>query len=166
MAVSWVLDMLLRRPFSQPINRLGELKMTLRPQPRFPEPDTEPFWEATKKRNLVYQTCDNPDCTDKIIFYPRAHCDTCGSLETTWNTSKGEGVVYTYSVVMQSRHPAFKDLGPYAVAYVDLDEGFRMMTNVVNVDNPITDIEIGMRVKVVWQEQGDGEIALPMFEPI
>ena len=66
---------------------------------------------------------------------------------------------------MQSRHPAFKDLGPYAVAYVDLDEGFRMMTNIVNVDNPITDIKIGMRVKVVWQEQGDGEIALPMFEP-
>ena len=139
--------------------------MTLRPQPRFPEPDTEPFWEATKERNLVYQTCDNPDCTDKVIFYPRAHCNSCGGLKTTWNTSKGEGVVYTYSVVMQSRHPAFKDLGPYAVAYVDLDEGFRMMTNVINVDNPISDIQIGMRVKLVWQEQGDGEIALPMFEP-
>jgi hypothetical protein len=66
---------------------------------------------------------------------------------------------------MQSRHPAFKDLGPYAVAYVDLDEGFRMMTNVINVDNPIDDIQIGMKVKLVWQEQGEGEIALPMFEP-
>ena len=66
---------------------------------------------------------------------------------------------------MQSRHPAFKDIGPYAVAYVDLDEGFRIMTNVINVDDPVNDIKIGMRVKLAWLDQGEGEIALPMFEP-
>ena len=79
--------------------------------------------------------------------------------------SKGEGTVYTYSVVMQSRHPAFKDLGAYAVAYVDLDEGFRIMTNIVGVDDPVNDVQCGMRVKLRWEDQGEGEISLPMFEP-
>ena len=134
----------------------------LRPQPRFPEPDTQPFWDATKDRKLTYQTCDS---CGEVIFYPRGHCNACGGLETTWHTSSGEGTVYTYSVIMQSRHPSFKDLGPYALAYVDLDEGFRIMTNIVNVDDPITGVSCGMRVKLNWHDQGEGAIALPMFEP-
>jgi uncharacterized OB-fold protein len=73
--------------------------------------------------------------------------------------------VYTFSVIMQSRHPAFADLGPYAVAYVDLDEGFRMMTNIVGVKDPTKDIQCGMRVRLCWGDQGDGELSLPMFEP-
>jgi len=133
-----------------------------RPLPRFPEPDTEPYWEATKQHELKYQTCNK---CDTLIFYARRHCTNCGSDDTSWNTSKGEGTLYTYSVIMQSRHPAFADLGPYALAYVDLDEGFRIMTNIVGVDNPVTGIEIGMRVKVRWEDQGDGEVSLPMFEP-
>ena len=76
-----------------------------------------------------------------------------------------DGSVYTFSVIMQSRHPAFAELGPYAVAYVDLDEGFRIMTNVVGVNDPVNDVTCGMRVKLVWQDQGDGDISLPMFEP-
>ncbi len=136
--------------------------MPLRPQPRFPEPDTEPFWEATKSHELTYQTCD--DC-ENVIFFPRRHCTVCGSDNNTWKVSKGEGTVYTFSVVMQSRHPAFKDLGAYAVAYVDLDEGFRIMTNVVGVDDPVNDIQCGMRVRLRWEDQGEGGISLPMFEP-
>ena len=96
-----------------------------RPQPRFPEPDTEPFWEATKRHELIYQVCDS---TGEVIFYPRKYSLHCDADDISWRTSKGEGEVYTFSVVMQSRHPAFADLGPYAVAYVDLDEGFRIMT--------------------------------------
>ena len=136
--------------------------MPLRPQPRFPEPDTEPFWEATRRHELTYQTCD--DC-EGVIFFPRRHCTACGSDNTTWRVSKGEGEVYTFSVVMQSRHPAFKDLGAYAVAYVDLDEGFRIMTNVVGVGDPVNDVQCGMRVKLRWEDQGEGGISLPMFEP-
>ncbi len=133
-----------------------------RPLPRFPEPDTEPFWEATKRHELAYQTCD---ACGEVIFYARQLCTACGSLDLSWKVSQGQGSVYTFSVVMQSRHPAFKDLGPYAVAYVDLDEGFRIMTNVVGVDDPISDIVCGMRVKLVWEHQGEGEVSLPMFEP-
>lgn len=133
-----------------------------RPQPRFPEPDTEPFWEATKQHQLTYQTCN---ACGAVVFYPRSHCTSCGARDLARNVSAGNGAVYTFSVIMQSRHPAFAELGPYAVAYVDLDEGFRIMTNIVGVDDPVNDVKCGMRVKLVWQDQGDGEISLPMFEP-
>ncbi len=132
-----------------------------RPQPRFPEPDTQPFWEATKEHRLTYQTCR---ACSKVVFYPRAHCPHCGSRDLEWHDSKGFGTVYTYSVVRLNRHPAFADLGPYAVAYVDLDEGFRMLTNIVGVADPVKDVRIGMRVKVRWEDQESG-ISLPMFEP-
>ena len=79
---------------------------TLRPQPRFPEPDTQPFWDATRRQELTYQTCNK---CNQVIFYPRRHCTGCGSDDTTWHVSRGEGTVYTFSVVMQSRHPAFKE---------------------------------------------------------
>ena len=134
----------------------------LRPQPRFPEPDTQPFWDATKRRELTYQTCDR---CDAVIFYPRRHCPECGSRDTTWRVSKGEGTVYSFSVIMQSRHPAFADLGPYAVAYVDLDEGFRVMSNIVGVEDPVRDVKCDMRVRLRWEDQGADEVALPMFEP-
>ena len=118
--------------------------MPNRPQPRFPEPITQPFWEAVKEGKLTYQTCD--DCNE-VVFYPRKHCTLCGSNNLSWHESKGEGSVYTYSVVRQNRMPAFVELGAYSVAYVDLDEGFRMFSTVVGVENPTTDIQIGMRVK-------------------
>ncbi len=134
----------------------------LRPQPRFPEPDSHPFWEATKRHELTYQSCSS---CKQPIFYPRRHCPNCGSIESTWRASKGLGTVYTFSVIMQSRHPAFRELGPYAVGYVDLDEGFRIMTNIVGIADPTKDIRCGMRVKVRWEDQGDGEVSLPLFEP-
>lgn len=135
--------------------------MASRPQPRFPEPDTEPFWEATKEHRLTYQTCNN---CGQVVFFPRRHCPNCLSSDTTWQDSKGEGAVYTYSVVRLNRHPAFADLGPYAVAWIDLDEGFRMLSNVVGVGDPTRDIKIGQRVRVRWEDQ-EGGISLPMFEP-
>jgi uncharacterized protein len=133
-----------------------------RPQPRFPEPDTQPFWEATKRHELMYQMCN---ACHAVIFYPRRHCTHCGSGDVARHVSKGQGTVYTFSVIMQSRHPAFAELGPYAVAYVDLDEGFRMMTNIVGVKDPTKDVQCGMRVKLRWEDQGEGELSLPTFEP-
>ena len=59
----------------------------------------------------------------------------------------------------------FADLGAYAVAYVDLDEGFRIFTNIMGVENPTTDIECGMRVRVSFEEQDEGEFPIPVFVP-
>ena len=133
-----------------------------RPLPSFPEPDTQPFWEATKKHELRYQVCD--DCGG-IVFYARRHCPHCMSANLSWKTSKGEGAVYTYTVIHQIGHPAFSKLTPYAVVWVDLDEGFRMISNIVGVEDPSSDIKIGQRVRVAWEDQ-ENDISLPLFTPI
>lgn len=135
--------------------------MAKRPQPQFPEKNTEPFWEGVKSHELRYQTCD--DC-GTVVFSPRLVCTSCGSSNLTWNVSKGEGTVYTYSVVRQNRMPGFIDLGAYSVAYIDLDEGFRMLSTVI-VDDPTTQIQIGQRVKVEFEPQEDGEYPIPVFRP-
>lgn len=132
-----------------------------RPQPRFPEPDTQPFWDGTKEHRLLYQV---DPATGDVIFYPRRHSPHTGTSNLEWKESKGEGTVYTYSVVRLNRHPAFAGLGAYAVAYIDLDEGFRILTNITGVADPVNDVKIGMRVKVQWEDQESG-IALPLFAP-
>ena len=132
-------------------------KMDL-PLPKFPEPDTEPFWDATKDHELKYQVCD--DCGG-LVWHPRRHCTHCTSLNLSWKTSKGEGTVYTYSIVRQNYHPAFREMIPYVVAWIDLDEGFRMLSNVVDVD--VEEVSVGQRVRVRWLDQ-EG-LALPAFTP-
>ena len=137
--------------------------MPNRIQPDFPEQDTEAFWEGTKQDELRYQQCN---ACKAVVFYPRAHCTECGSGELATHVSKGLGTVYTYSVVRQNRSPAFSDLGAYAVAYVDLDEGFRMMTGIVGVEDPTKEISIGMRVQVEFEQQESGEYPVPVFRPV
>lgn len=130
-----------------------------RPLPRFPEPDSEPFWRATKDHQLKYQTCN--DCSN-VVFYPRQHCTACGSPNLSWHVAAGGGTVYTYSIVRQNRAPLFRDMVPYIVAWIDLDEGFRMMSNVVDLAR-VEDIQVGMRVKVQWEDYE--QVSLPVFAP-
>ncbi len=137
--------------------------MPNRPQPQFPESHTEPFWEGVKAGELRYQVCE--DCGE-IVFYPRHHCPNCLSDRLRWEVSAGLGTVYSYSVVRQNRVPAFIELGAYSVAYIDLDEGFRMMSSVVGVENPTRDIEIGQRVRVEFERQDEGEYPIPVFVPV
>jgi hypothetical protein len=129
-----------------------------RPLPRFPEPDSQPFWEATKNHELRYQKCN---ACGSVVFYPKHHCTSCGSADLAWHASKGQGTLYTYSVVRANRSPAFMEYVPYVLAYVDLDEGFRMMTNIVGVEPE--KVRIGMRLRVKWEDHD--QVALPFFEP-
>jgi uncharacterized OB-fold protein len=132
-----------------------------RPLPRHDEPDTREFWAATKDKEFRYQQCD--DC-EKIVFYPRRHCTGCTSGNLSWKTSKGKGKVYTFSVVRQSYHPFFRNLVPYAVAWVDLDEGPRLATNIIGVEDPSTDVKIGQEVTLEWEEYE--ELSIPLFRPV
>jgi len=132
-----------------------------RPLPKLADPDTGPFWEATKKHELRYQTCD---ACSGIVFFPRSHCTHCLGQKLSWRISKGDGTIYTYSVVRKNYHPYFAKRAPYAVAWIDLDEGFRMMSNIVGVEDPIREIKVGQRVRVEWEDQE--ELSLPMFRPI
>jgi uncharacterized protein len=133
---------------------------TRRVLPRFPELDTEPFWDATRQRLLQYQVCDA--CTT-VIFYPRRHCTNCTSIDLSWHTSAGHGTIYTFSVVRRSLHPSFMDMVPYVIAWVDVDEGFRILTHIVGADpdDPESGLAIGARVAVEWIDRG--EVALPAF---
>ncbi len=129
-----------------------------RPLPNLKELDTQPFWQATKDGELRYQRCD--EC-GTVVFYPRAHCTGCLSRALTWHTASGRGTVYTFSVVRKAEHPFFRTLVPYAVAWIDLDEGPRILSNIVGIDDPATDIEVGARVIVEWEVHD--ELALPLF---
>ena len=137
--------------------------MPSRPQPRFPEPNTESYWQAVKDGRLTYQTCN--DC-NAVVFTPRVMCTSCGSANLAQKDSKGEGEIYTYSVVRQNRNPAFSSLGAYVLAWIDLDEGFRMLSNVVGVDDPTKDVKVGQRVKVEFESQDSGDYPIPVFRPI
>lgn len=137
--------------------------MPNRPQPQFPEPNTQEYWEGVKAGQLRYQVCS--DC-NSVVFTPKRQCDHCGSANLATKTSKGEGEVYTYSVVRQSAMPGFREMGAYTVAYIDLDEGFRMLSSVVGVADPTKDIKIGQRVKVEFEKQDEGEYPIPVFRPV
>ncbi len=131
-----------------------------RPLPKLTELDSQPFWEATRNHELRYQQCDS--CST-VVFYPRAHCTGCVGGHLSWKTASGQGRVYTFSVVRQSYHPFFRGLVPYAVGWIDLDEGPRLLANIAGVEDPTRDIEIGQRVRVTWEDHED--VSIPVFVP-
>ena len=115
-------------------------------------PETRPFWEAATAGRLLIGRCK---ACGKPHYYPRALCPFCGSDAIEWVAASGRGGVYSYSVMR--RLPV-----PYALAYVTLDEGVTMMTNIVDCD--LDAIRIGQRVKVVFKPT-EGGPPVPMFTP-
>jgi uncharacterized OB-fold protein len=127
-----------------------------RPAPAI-DPEWAPFWSATRDGRLVVQRC--VEC-GRAQLYARAHCLSCrGPVE--WVDASGEGTVYSYTVIRQNPSRSFRHLLPFVVALVDLDEGPRVMTNVVG-RNP-DEVRIGARVRVRFEPVSD-EASLPMFE--
>jgi uncharacterized OB-fold protein len=124
---------------------------------------SRPFWDAAKEHRLVYQRCRV--CGTRV-FYPRDVCPgpECFGINTLdWAEASGKGWVYAHTISYQPAHPAFADDVPYVFAIVELDEGVRMNSNVVNVDPK--EVRIGMRVEVVWDDV-TAEFTLPKFQPL
>ncbi len=132
-----------------------------RPLPNLAELDTGAFWAGTKDHQLRYQRCAS---CDHVVFHPRAHCTNCTSTDLAWHTAAGTGTVYTFSVVRQSYHPYFRNHSPYIVAWIDLDEGPRILSNVVGVEDPVNGLQVGARVQVQWEDH-DG-LSIPLFTPV
>ena len=122
-----------------------------------PDSESKPFWDGCNEEKLLIQHCK--DC-DKHIFYPRAVCPHCMSDQIEWVEASGKGKVYSYTIARRGAGPAFADDAPYVVALIDLDEGVRMMSNIVNCD--VEAVRCDMPVKVVFEER-EG-MKLPMFE--
>jgi uncharacterized OB-fold protein len=130
-----------------------------RPLP-VPDPDTQPFWDGTKNRQLLVQRCR---ANGHVQFYPRSVCVTCAE-DVEWFEASGLGVVYSFTVVRQSGAAPFKEMTPYVLALVELDEGenVRMMTNIVGCQPDA--VSIGMRVAVSFEPETE-DITLPLWRP-
>jgi len=131
-----------------------------RPRPT-PSPLTQPFWDATAEHRFLLQHC-NACGTD--IFYPRATCPNCGSIDLGWKDASGRGTVHTFTVARRATHPAFRDAPPIILAIVELAEGPRVTTNIVECEP--SEVSVGMPVELTWDEVGDDGIALPLFRPV
>lgn len=127
-----------------------------RPLP-VPTRATQPFWDAARQHRLLIQSCG--EC-GKPQFYPRPFCRHCLSEKMEWKQSKGTGHIYTFTINHRAANAHMADKVPHAVAMISLDEGVRVMANVV--DTPLEQIRIGARVAVRFLDL-DGELSLPQF---
>jgi uncharacterized OB-fold protein len=127
-----------------------------------PVPETQPwserFWAGTREGKLLIQVCD--DCKARI-FYPRKFCPKCWSGKLGWVQASGKAKVFTFSTAYAMVEPKFMDELPYTLAYVDLEEGVRMMTRIVDCEPE--SVRFGMDVEVLFRER-DG-FFLPYFRP-
>jgi uncharacterized OB-fold protein len=115
-------------------------------------PEAQPFWDGARRGELLIKGCAG---CGQVHFYPRAICPFCGSDRTEWRPASGRGTVYSYSVMRRAEVP-------YAIAYVTLEEGPTMVTNLVDCD--LDRIRIGQAVRVVWRPT-EGGPPVPMFTP-
>lgn len=120
----------------------------------------KPFWEANRRHELVLQHCRK--CCN-YRYPPGLICPECGAEELEWLRVSGKGIIYSWTVFHRIYHPAFVNEVPYAVVAVELEEGPRMISNLV--DCALKDIEIGMAVEVVFEDVTE-EISLPKFRPV
>ena len=127
-----------------------------RPLPQ-PTRITQPYWDAAREGRLVIQQCAH--CKARQ-FFPREFCTACLSADLDWIECSGKGDVYTYTINRRGAGAAFGERVPYVVAAIDLDEGVRMMANIV--DSPPEAVRIGSRVRVCFERVSD-DIALPQF---
>jgi uncharacterized OB-fold protein len=125
-----------------------------------PAPDnaSRHYWQSAAEGRLVVQRCTT---CGVFQFYPRALCAACAG-ETEWVDASGRGTLHTYTVIRQNRSAAFAALSPYAVGIVELDEGVRMMSNIVDCD--VDQLEVGMALEVVLLKAAD-DVGLPFWRP-
>jgi uncharacterized OB-fold protein len=131
------------------------------PKPPVPAPDeaSRPFFEGAAAGKLMLMRCAR--CG--TYRYPaRDRCDECWSTDTEWVEASGRGTLHSWVIFHQVYHPGFADRVPYNVAIVELDEGPRTTSNIVECDN--ADLYAGMPVRVTFENVAEG-VALPRFQP-
>jgi uncharacterized protein len=120
--------------------------------------ETKPFWDATAEGILLLPKCDS--CS-ALIWYPRAFCPACSGTDISWVSSVGTGTIYSFSITRKGSG-VWAEVSPYVIAYVDLDEGPRVLSNVVGC--AVEEVSIGMSVRVVFDKTGEGP-AVYRFTP-
>lgn len=122
-----------------------------------PSAETQPFWDGTAEGVLRIQSCT--DC-DRPFFYPRSSCPRCGGTSLEWITCSGRATLYSF-IISARPAPGFEP--PTVIAVVELEEGPRMMTNIVGVEAEPHSLPLDMPLRVTFEERGD--LSIPLFEP-
>ena len=127
-----------------------------KPLPR-PAPESRAFWEGAAAHRLLLPRCSS---CNRFWFPPSERCPHCLSADFAWVESKGKGRIYSFVVYTRVYHPAFADDVPYVVAIVELDEGPRLLSNIVGT--PSDKIACDVRVRVTFDDVADG-VSIPKF---
>ncbi|MFI1409780.1 Zn-ribbon domain-containing OB-fold protein [Streptomyces sp. NPDC020707] len=123
---------------------------------------SRPYWDAAADGRLLLRRCG---ACGRAHHYPREFCPHCWSEDVTWERASGRATLYTWSVVHRNDLPPFGARTPYVAAVVDLDEGPRMMTEVVECGEG--DLRVGMALQVAFREgEAEGAAGAPVFRPV
>ena len=122
-----------------------------------PSDEARPFFDALREHRLVIQRCT---VCGALGHPPRAVCRECRSTDFDWRAASGDGEVYSYVVTHQAVHPAFVGHTPLATVEVELAEGPHLYSNLLDV--PPEKVEVGMAVRVAFEDVGEG-VVLPFF---
>jgi uncharacterized OB-fold protein len=126
------------------------------PLPR-PTELSQPHWDGCRAGKLLVQRCRQ---CDNYVFIPQPRCTQCQANELAWVESSGRGTVYSYSVVHRAPRPQFAV--PYIVAVIALEEGWHMLSNLLDCD--VNNVSVGLPVRVLFKPMTDS-ITLPYFVP-
>lgn len=118
--------------------------------------DSAPYWQGARHDKLMLRRCK---ACGTVHFMPRYLCPSCWSNDLEWFEAKGKGTVHSFSIIRRASSAAYATRVPYVVALIDLDEGPRMMSNIVGPD--ALDVAIGDPVAVQFEARGDAK--LPQF---
>jgi uncharacterized OB-fold protein len=130
-----------------------------RPKPE-PTEFSQPFWDACTRGELVVQRCTG---CQALRHYPQPMCPACQSTDFGWAKLSGRGVIYSYTVAHRAFHPAWADHVPYVLATIELDEGVRMMCDLLDVEP--NSVAIGQRVEAHFEEL-PGQGVMPRFRVV
>lgn len=125
-----------------------------------PTPGSRPFWKGLMDRKVMLQRCR--DCSH-TFHYPRILCPQCMSQSLDWVQASGRGTLYTYTICRRPTHPVFADESPQLMAVVELEEGPRMTSTLVNVAED--EISIGMALEPVFERNEEAGITMLRFQP-
>lgn len=138
---------------------MAEERKQRKPIPRVDE-ESKPFWEACARHELYVQKCRR---CGKVFYYPRSFCPEDLTQDLAWVRCSGRGKVYTFTVTYQNQSPGFRENLPYVMAYVELEEGVRLLTNIVGCKPE--EVRIDMPVEVRFEDVTP-DVSIPVFKPV
>ena len=125
-----------------------------------PTPDTQPFWDAVKRHQLSLPKCK---ACGQLHYFPRPFCPHCFSWDLEWVRCSGKGKLYSY-VINHRPAPGFEEEAPYVIAVVELDEGPRMLSNLIDIEPTPEAVHVDMPVEILFQDVNE-EMAMFKFRP-